>query len=409
MILLSSSSYWSSGIALSRTTSRILCFWPTTRTTQITASALSVLLDLAPPHKCSCPGMVLERASPLFIEWVLVSCKSHLTVDIVEDDTSPTPKPTADGEPKPPVTHEPAQKSATEPRIAPELEPDTSDQVHELAMKAAVKEITVGREGTEGSPAHCTAAGAHSAGSCQALCSPSAHHLWCGLAAGLPISSSTGVKSGGSLESISSLRGPDATSVLRPSGSTMASSSLVSTRAHQSTRLPRPSSFALISRPPNSTSGLHSSGCASSFHPSGSVGLLLPSSSTTAFRISAYASVAEATCSALALWILGSALARRLSISTSGSTIMAAAWVPPGSSCSKSLLPSPWLLPPPDLPWTLLSPPWLLPPSSPPWTLFIVLLPIPHPLLCPPSKSLSVPLFFFSTAQACAFREGGEL
>ncbi|KAL0154750.1 hypothetical protein M9458_049013, partial [Cirrhinus mrigala] len=47
-------------------------------------------------------------------------------------------------------------------------------------------------------------------------------------------------------------------------------------------------------------------------------------------------------------------------------TIMAVAWVSPGSSCSRSLLSPPWLLPPSDPPWTLLSPPWLLPPSSPP-------------------------------------------
>ncbi|KAL0177307.1 hypothetical protein M9458_026201, partial [Cirrhinus mrigala] len=64
-----------------------------------------------------------------------------------------------------------------------------------------------------------------------------------------------------------SLRGPDSASLLRPSSSTMASISLVSTGAPQSTSstgLPRPSSSALVSRPPTSTSGLHSSSCASS-------------------------------------------------------------------------------------------------------------------------------------------------
>ncbi|KAI2645442.1 Titin [Labeo rohita] len=39
-------------------------------------------------------------------------------------------------------------------------------------------------------------------------------------------------------------------------------------------------------------------------------------------------------------------------------TIMAAAWVSPGSSCSGSLLSPPWVLPPLDPPWILLSPPW---------------------------------------------------
>ncbi len=116
------------------------------------------------------------------------------------------------------------------------------------------------------------------AGFRQPLCLPSAHHLW-QWPSGLPISSSIGVESGGSLDSAFSLRGPDSTSVLRPSGSTMASSSLISTGARQSTSstgLPNPSGSALVSHLPTSTSGLHTSGYASSLHPSGSVGLLLP-------------------------------------------------------------------------------------------------------------------------------------
>ncbi len=98
--------------------------------------------------------------------------------------------------------------------------------------------------------------------------------------------------------------------------------------------------------------------------------------------------------------------------------ILAVVWVPPGSSCSKSLLSFPWLLPPSDPPWLLLSPswllplsdlpwlslflPWLLPPSSHPWTLFVILLPgvcpppEPPPVLSarfPASPSQSLPLF----------------
>ncbi len=102
-------------------------------------------------------------------------------------------------------------------------------------------------------------------GSRQPLCSPSSPHMWRGLAAGLPILSSVGIESGGSL---------DSASVLRPSGSTMASSSLVSTGARQSSSsigLPCPSSS--VSRPPTSTSGLHSSGYALSLRHSGSIGL----------------------------------------------------------------------------------------------------------------------------------------
>ncbi|KAL0199795.1 hypothetical protein M9458_002982 [Cirrhinus mrigala] len=127
--------------------------------------------------------------------------------------------------------------------------------------------------------------------------------------------------------------------------------------------------------------------------------------------------------SALALRILGVAQDHRLSASGSTSTcfaavalpppwllppsappwatIMAAAWVSPGSSCSESILSPPWLLPPFDPPWTLLPPPWLLPPSEPPWTLFVVLLPGVHPPPEPPPTltfcyhPTSPPLFLF--------------
>ncbi|XP_016107777.1 uncharacterized protein, partial [Sinocyclocheilus grahami] len=69
-----------------------------------------------------------------FIKWVLVSCKSHLTVDIADNNTSPTqdlepsppsprsmehkPEPTDDGEPFPAAIHEPEGNHAAEKRIA---------------------------------------------------------------------------------------------------------------------------------------------------------------------------------------------------------------------------------------------------------------------------------------------------
>ncbi|XP_058606979.1 uncharacterized protein LOC131524173 [Onychostoma macrolepis] len=110
-----------------------------------------------------------------FVEWVLVSCGSPLTVDFENDDTSPTPdpepsppspraaerqpEPTADGEPAPIATHEPSQEGATELEIALEPEPHgPSDQVREPATSHATVEVTVEREGAEESPAHCTAA-----------------------------------------------------------------------------------------------------------------------------------------------------------------------------------------------------------------------------------------------------------
>ncbi|KAL0181207.1 hypothetical protein M9458_023613, partial [Cirrhinus mrigala] len=74
--------------------------------------------------------------------------------------------------------------------------------------------------------------------------------------------------------------------------------------------------------------------------------------------------------------------------------IMAVAWVPPGSSCSKSLLSSPWLITPLSPPWTLFVVllPGVCPPLEPPLVLSACLpasplrspVTIPHPLLCPP-------------------------
>ncbi|KAI2664140.1 Transposon Tf2-9 polyprotein [Labeo rohita] len=80
-----------------------------------------------------------SRDLATFVEWVLVSCQSSLTVDFADNDTSPTPdpvpsptsprspehqpEPTADGEPKPSATDKPSARGATELRIAPEPEP----------------------------------------------------------------------------------------------------------------------------------------------------------------------------------------------------------------------------------------------------------------------------------------------
>ncbi len=219
-------------------------------------------------------------------------------MDIADVDTSPTrdlepgqspprsaelPEPTADREPEPAAVAEPSPSGATELPIVPEPEPQVSDQVREPTIRATV-ETAVEIAGAMERPAHCTTTeGEHkldlgdlidfqsdtlvlqpflelypweyiapkfplppplldlllistpsSLDLIIRLCSPSAHHLWCGLAAGLPIPSSVAVESGGSLDSAFSLRGPDSASVLQPSGSTTASSSLVSTRARQS-------------------------------------------------------------------------------------------------------------------------------------------------------------------------------
>ncbi len=94
----------------------------------------------------------------------------------------------------------------------------------------------------------------------QSLCSPSAHHLCGGIAAGLPVS--IGVMAGGSLVSASSLWVPESTLALRPSSSTLEPSSLLSAVARQSTSsagLPRPSGSDLVCCRPSTALGLHSS------------------------------------------------------------------------------------------------------------------------------------------------------
>ncbi len=109
-----------------------------------------------------------------FIEWVLVSCKSALNVDIADDDTSPTsdpepspqsphsmepkPEPTADREPELDATNEPSPERATELTITPEPEPVTSDQVREPATEHTMVDDAKEHEGLEESPAHCTTA-----------------------------------------------------------------------------------------------------------------------------------------------------------------------------------------------------------------------------------------------------------
>ncbi len=101
---------------------------------------------------------------------------------------------------------------------------------------------------------------------------------------------------------------------------------------------------------------------------------------------------------------------------------MAVVRVPPGSSCSCSLLSSPWVLPPLSPPWTLFVTLFVVlltvvrPSPEPPLDLSACLpaspLPspvtIPLPLLFPPPKSPSIPPAV-SAAQGHAFQEGGDM
>ncbi|KAI2660973.1 hypothetical protein H4Q32_027566 [Labeo rohita] len=236
--------------------------------------------------------------------------------------------------------------------------------------------------------------------------SPSTDPQLCGgLAAGVPVS--IGIMAGGSLISTSSLL--DSASALRPSGSTPALSSLVSTVARwpiSSTGLPRPSGSALVGRHPAIASELHSSSSAS---------VLCHSGSAADLRISALVS------RALALRILGVPQDHQLSVFTSGSTFTSVGRPPgvvsPFSStappsvgfamgyhhgCGLDLIwlillrvPSMSTLAPSDPRWTFLSLPWLLPPPSLPWTLL--------------SSSRESVHTFFSTTRGRAFPEWGVM
>ncbi|KAI2663202.1 Opioid growth factor receptor [Labeo rohita] len=101
-----------------------------------------------------------QESLPEYIEWVLASCGSSWTIDIIEEDVIPTPDPEpsqpspqqAEFEPEPTADEEPEPK-ATEP------EPDTSDQVREPATTFVTVECCVEQERAMESPAHCTTAG----------------------------------------------------------------------------------------------------------------------------------------------------------------------------------------------------------------------------------------------------------
>ncbi len=224
----------------------------------------------------------------------------------------------------------------------------------------------------------------------------------------------------------------------------MASGSLVSTLR----LVPLAPPWPVVPLPPPLRFHLHPCTPLAFPRPSGSTSVLCRSSSAAAFRIFTYTSVAKATCSALALQILGFTLAHRLSISASGSTTCSTAlgWPIGAISPSSSMLPPSvvstmgrhhgWGLVPPGSSKSLLSAPWLLPPSDPPWLLLaplsikstlapsvfsldprasacLVCLPSCKPFVVPPSPSLlhylsmspSVPPFV-STAQDRAFWEG---
>ncbi len=106
------------------------------------------------------------------MEWTLARNGSPFTISAVDDlarstpDPEPSPpsphgaehqpEPTGDGEPFPAAINKPAQSRASERKIAPEVEPNPSDQVREPATVPTTREPAVDGVSAEWSSAPCT-------------------------------------------------------------------------------------------------------------------------------------------------------------------------------------------------------------------------------------------------------------
>ncbi|XP_016300846.1 putative uncharacterized protein DDB_G0290521 [Sinocyclocheilus anshuiensis] len=139
------------------------------RTFYIRLSTCRVGLKATTPVQLSGDGPRESLAT--FIEWVLVSCESQLTVDIADSNTSPTqdpdpsppsprgtehkPEPTDDGEPCPAAIPESERSPAAERRIASDMKPNTSDQVREPVTVPTTREQAVDCVSAERSSAPC--------------------------------------------------------------------------------------------------------------------------------------------------------------------------------------------------------------------------------------------------------------
>ncbi|KAI2647960.1 Myosin-1 [Labeo rohita] len=321
-----------------------------------------------------------------------INVQPHLA-DVSQHDPEPSqpsprfaehePEPTVDGEPEPSVTDEPSPSGATELRIAQEPEPILSHHVREPATEPMTVNVPDGREGAGDSTAHCTAAEGEQCLDLGLLAlEQDSTDFFGDVDEDMPaLQPSSKLPECLDFPPTFPLLSPSIVSAASvPPPLSPGSPSAHPQPASQSPSvswLEDPSSLPPASRTPLWTSG--SPPLPRSPEP-------WPSRSSVSPRIigspspprappppAPPPSVGPLELSALPPpWLLPP-------LAPPWATIMAAAWVSLGSSCSGSLLSPPWLLPPSDPPWTLLSHPWLLPPSSPPRTLFF----------CPPPGSPS--------------------
>ncbi|ROL53905.1 hypothetical protein DPX16_19591 [Anabarilius grahami] len=325
---------------------------------------------------------------PEYVGWVLVSCGSPLTVDIVDnDDTSPTSfpvpshkhpdcedrqhEPTAHREKDFATMFEPAPTGATEQNITTEPEQRGTDQVCEPAAPSVAEGILVEYEGME-SPA-------------TPVTQPSLS----------PISPSVSPPS-----SLSGVDPPRDCWEPPPPGR---EEPVAPPPASELSTPPRPVDLASTPMlfPPSSSAGTigHSASL-------GSLGTSAPPGSALP-QAPPPPSVAPApplpSGSLLPpRGVIAAALSRSPRPSGSLRVIVspAAWWAPPSMSSSPLVIPmvasvttSPWLLLPAPPPWgtvlavawmglhlpLLKAPPWLTPPAAPPWTFVFQLLPVGRP------------------------------
>ncbi|KAL0150683.1 hypothetical protein M9458_053987 [Cirrhinus mrigala] len=388
------------------------------------------------PDSCLCTfyraGLNIATKAQLIADYI----ESSLTA---EDDTSPTqdPEPSqpasrhAEFEPEPTADDEPEPR-ATEPKIATEPEPYTSDQVREPATATVTGECNMEQVRAMESPAHCTIAGENNSGDlidffteistchvipacmespptlpllpmstsvCSPLSpdSPSAHPQSSTWAVGSPrvcqLPSASGLEDPSSPPPASESRTP-------PRPSDPAAPPRLSAPSSPSSPIgpPAPPGSLVFSAPPWSVvvppspqDSVPPAAPRHSVPPAPKDSSLPPAQPTSSVapappRTSGSPPTPWSPEPRAPPWPSGSSVSPWIFGSPSPPRAPPPA-APPLSvgPLESSALPPPWLLPPSAPPWvdimaavwvflcfssfgSLLSPPWLLPPSSPPWT-----------------------------------------
>ncbi|KAI2668955.1 Accumulation-associated protein [Labeo rohita] len=360
-----------------------------------------------------------QESLPDYIEWVLASCGSSWTVDIVEKDVSPTqdPEPSqpaprhAEFEPEPTADDEPEPR-ATELKIATEPEPYTSDQVREPATSTVTGECNMEQVRAMESPAHCTTAGGELEENSGDLIDFSMEVLEND--SGDLIDFFTEISTCHVMHAC--MESPPTLPLLPMSTSVCSSLPIGPPAPPGSLVFPAPPWSVVV--PPSPQDSVPPAAPRHFVPPAPKDSSLPPAQPPSSVapappRTSGSPPTPWSPEPRAPPWPFGSSVSPWIFGSPSPPRAPPPAAPPPsvGPMESSALLP-PWLLPPSAPPWvimaafwvllgsscsgSLLFPPWLLPPSSPPWTLFF-LVPLPGfrpPPKPPPTWTLSFCCFF---------------